>query len=88
MVSLPRGMSFDKSEWIDEMITRAIAGAVTGVVGTSMVPHPAYGLAAIVGSLSGLTFGAIALPIKSLLRRLRERRLRKRRRLIEKESES
>ena len=76
-------MSFDRNEWVDDMVTQAVGGAVAGMVGASMVPRPALGFAAIAGALSGLAFGIVALPVKAILGRWRDRR-----RLEEKESGS
>jgi Zn-dependent protease with chaperone function len=67
-------MSFDKDAWVDDMITQVFGGAIAGVAGASLVPQPDFALAAIGGGLSGLAFGLLTEPIKSLLSRLRERR--------------
>jgi Zn-dependent protease with chaperone function len=67
-------MSLDKVAWRDDMIMRAFAGAFAGVVVAALVPAPHFALAALGGCLSGIAFGLVALPIKALLVRLRERR--------------
>jgi len=62
-------MSFDPREWVRDIITGAIAGALTGLVGAMFVPAPSFVDAMIAGGVLGLVPGIVVLPLKWLLNR-------------------
>jgi len=62
-------MPFDQREWVNDIATGAIAGALTGLVGTLFVPEPSFADAMVAGGVLGLVPGIVVLPLKWLLNR-------------------
>lgn len=66
-------MSFDESQWVRDMVTGAIAGAATAVVGAAFVPDSSLVLALAAGGTTGLVYGVLAVPIGWVLKRITRR---------------
>ncbi|HEV7486732.1 MAG TPA: hypothetical protein VGQ65_13735 [Thermoanaerobaculia bacterium] len=62
-------MSFDPREWMHDIITGAIAGALTGLVGALFVPAPSFVDGMIAGGVLGVVPGIVVMPLKWLLNR-------------------
>jgi len=62
-------MGFDQREWVNDIVTGAIAGALTGLVGALFVPEPSFIDAMSAGGVLGLVPGILVLPLKWLLNR-------------------
>lgn len=62
-------MSFDQREWVNDIATGAIAGALTAAVGAMLVPQTSFLEAVAAGGILGLVPGIVVLPLKWLLNR-------------------
>jgi hypothetical protein len=60
-------MTFDKRQWISEMIAGSITSGIAGVIAAIFVPDPPYAVAAAAGGVAGLTIGLLNLPLRWLL---------------------
>jgi hypothetical protein len=62
-------MTFDRHQWISEMIAGTIGGAFAGTLGALSVPNPpfAFAVAVAAGGAAGLGAGLVTLPLKWLL---------------------
>ena len=62
-------MRFDQREWVNDIATGTIAGALTAAVGAMLVPQPSFLDAIAVGAMLGVVPGIVVLPLKWLLNR-------------------
>lgn len=69
-MSIINVMSFDQHEWVRDIVTGAIAGALAGAAGASIVPDSSIVDAVAAGGANGLVFGLLVMPVKWLLARL------------------
>jgi len=67
-------MSFDGDAWVNDIVTGAFSGACAGVAIAMLIPDSSLVFAFATGGISGLVFGILAEPVKSVLRWIRGRR--------------
>lgn len=71
MVSMQDGessrMTFDRREWVSDMIAASITGAIAGMIGAIFVPDPPFAIAVAAGGIAGFATGLVNLPLKRLL---------------------
>jgi len=60
-------MTFDKRQWISEMIAGSITSAIAGMIAAIFAPDPPFAVAAAAGGVAGLAIGLLNLPLKWLL---------------------
>jgi hypothetical protein len=63
------GKTFDQREWVNDMVTGAVAGIVAAFFGAMLVPGPLFGLDTAKAGLEGFVVGMIARPLMRLLNR-------------------
>jgi hypothetical protein len=61
------GMTFNRSEWVREMIAGLVTGVLAGMVGAIFVQDPPFAIAAAAGGIAGFATGLINMPLKRLL---------------------
>jgi hypothetical protein len=64
-------MRFDQDEWVNDIVTGAIAGILNGTLGALFVPDPPWGSAIAAGGVIGFVTGILVQPLKWLLNRMR-----------------
>ena len=63
-------MSFDQHEWVRDIVTGAVAGALVAAAGASIVPDSSIVNAVAAGGANGFVIGLLVMPVKWLLTRL------------------
>lgn len=62
-------MTFDKRQWVSEMIAGSVTSAIAGMIAAIFAPDPPFAIAAAAGGAAGLAIGLFNLPLKWLLDR-------------------
>lgn len=57
-------MRFPWREWLAEMASGTVGGALAGAVGAAIIPGSAFGATVAAGAIGGLIVGAVNIPIK------------------------
>ncbi len=60
---------FDQREWVNDIVTGAIAGVASGAVGALLVPDPPFIDLMVGGGIVGLVSQMVVLPVRWLLNR-------------------
>jgi hypothetical protein len=58
---------FDQHEWVNDIVTGAVTGVVSGAIGAMLVPDPGFSDAMVFGGIIALVVGMMNQPLRWLL---------------------